>query len=256
MARKLKRFATGGDAVTGSRYSRKTDDIEKDYQKALKRGKDADVAKAKRDQRLADARDDLAKWRGEDRSETRAAERAAERNLTMTRRYGAASAPKVLEAEASKPLDVGPIDSSKLLAPEVKKPVVSRSRTRAPASPPAAARAPAPPAAARAPASPAKLPEWVSRRGIRDYISPTPAARAPALPKPKEEIAARVGTRPPLQSLVATNIAGRKRDLSPEQLRKLEEARQRSGTRTSGFAEGGKIDGCAVRGKTRAKRTK
>jgi hypothetical protein len=40
-------------------------------------------------QRTADAKDDLAKRTGADRSSTRAAERAAESNLTKTRKYGA-----------------------------------------------------------------------------------------------------------------------------------------------------------------------
>ena len=76
------------------RLKRKKEDIESDYRKALAKGKDADVAKAKYDQRMADAADDYAKWTKADRTQTKAAEAAAEKNLTMTRRYGAAKPEK------------------------------------------------------------------------------------------------------------------------------------------------------------------
>lgn len=71
------------------RLKRKKEDIESDYRKALAKGKDADVAKAKYDQRMADAADDYAKWTKADRTQTKAAEAAAEKNLTNVRRYGA-----------------------------------------------------------------------------------------------------------------------------------------------------------------------
>ena len=89
MARKMKKFSAGG---AQGRYDRRMADIEKDYAKAMTRktGKAAEVAEAKRQQRIADAKDDLAKRTGADRSATRAAERLAESNLTKTRKYGAA----------------------------------------------------------------------------------------------------------------------------------------------------------------------
>ena len=97
MAHKMRKFSAGG---AQGRYDRRMADIEKDYAKAMTRktGKAAEVADAKRQQRIADAKDDLAKRTGADRSATRAAERAAERNLKMTRKYGA---PKAVTTEAS-----------------------------------------------------------------------------------------------------------------------------------------------------------
>ena len=87
MARTMKKFSAGG---AQGRYDRRMADIEKDYKKAMTRktGKDAEVAEAKRQQRIADAKDDLAKRTGADRTATRAAERAAEDTLRSTRRQG------------------------------------------------------------------------------------------------------------------------------------------------------------------------
>jgi hypothetical protein len=97
MARTMKKFSAGG---AQGRYDRRMADIEKDYAKAMARktGKAAEVAEAKRQQRIADAKDDLAKRTGADRTATRAAERLAESNLTKTRKYGA---PKAVTTEAS-----------------------------------------------------------------------------------------------------------------------------------------------------------
>ena len=88
MARAMKKFSAGG---AQGKYDRRMADIEKDFKKAMARktGKDAEVAEAKRQQRIADAKDDLAKRTGADRTATRAAERLAESNLTKTRKYGA-----------------------------------------------------------------------------------------------------------------------------------------------------------------------
>jgi len=68
------------------RMKRKTDDIEKDYKIALAKGKNADIAKAKYEQRMADAKDDYAKWTKADRSQTSAAEKAAEMALSEARK--------------------------------------------------------------------------------------------------------------------------------------------------------------------------
>ena len=89
--RKMKKFAAGGSDKYKAKYDRKVADIKSDYDKAMKgkTGKAADVAKAKYEQRMADAKDDLAKWTKSDRTETRAGEKAAERNLSMTRKFGA-----------------------------------------------------------------------------------------------------------------------------------------------------------------------
>jgi hypothetical protein len=93
----MKKFSAGG---AQGRYDRRMADIEKDYAKAMTRktGKAAEVAEAKRQQRIADAKDDFAKRTGADRTSTRAAERTAESNLTKTRKYGA---PKAVTTEAS-----------------------------------------------------------------------------------------------------------------------------------------------------------
>lgn len=89
MARKMKKFSEGG---AQGRYSRRMADIDKDFAKDSKgkSGKALEVLEAKRAQRTADAKDDLAKRTGADRTATRAAEKAAEGNLTKTRKYGAA----------------------------------------------------------------------------------------------------------------------------------------------------------------------
>ena len=87
----VKKRADGGSVDRNkARLDRKIADIEKDYQKAQASGKGA-VAKAKYEQRMADARDDYAKWTGADRTETRAAESAAEKALTEARRTKGAS---------------------------------------------------------------------------------------------------------------------------------------------------------------------
>jgi len=100
MARTMKKFSAGG---AQGRYDRRMADIEKDFAKAMTRktGKAAEVAEAKRQQRIADAKDDLAKRTGADRTATRAAERLAESNLTKTRKYGAPQAVSKLEPVAS-----------------------------------------------------------------------------------------------------------------------------------------------------------
>ena len=91
MVRKVKKFATGGSAKYDAKIARKRADIESDYQKALKGGKNKDVAKAKYEQRMADADDDYAKWTGADRTKTRAAEKQSEATLSEARRTKGAS---------------------------------------------------------------------------------------------------------------------------------------------------------------------
>jgi hypothetical protein len=88
MARVMKKFSAGG---AQGRYDRRMADIDKDFTKDSKgkSGRALEVLEAKRAQRTADAKDDLAKRTGADRTATRAAERAAESNLTKTRKYGA-----------------------------------------------------------------------------------------------------------------------------------------------------------------------
>lgn len=144
MARKMK-FAEGGSSKYDERYKRKLADIEKDYAKASKgkTGKAADVAKAKYEQRMADAKDDLAKWTKSDRTQTRAAEKSAERNLSMTRKYGATKSATEKDvgetARVSTPSDV-------IKAPAIDSKFVPKAQAKAPSKPAAkpAAKADAP----------------------------------------------------------------------------------------------------------------
>lgn len=129
MARKVRKFSEGG---AQGKYDRRMADIEKDFKKdsSGKSGKAAEVLAAKRDQRIADAKDDLAKRTGKDRTATRAAESAAESNLTKTRKYGAAKSvtqeKPASEAKVTDSLPTPKMDSSigKKAAP---KPAVRRS---------------------------------------------------------------------------------------------------------------------------------
>lgn len=91
MVRRMKKFAAGGSAKYDAKIARKRADIESDYQKALKSGKNKDVAKAKYEQRMADADDDYAKWTKADRTQTRAAEKKSEATLSEARRTKGAS---------------------------------------------------------------------------------------------------------------------------------------------------------------------
>jgi hypothetical protein len=129
MARTMKKFSAGG---AQGRYDRRMADIEKDFKKnsAGKSGKALEVLEAKRMQRTADAKDDLAKRTGADRTATRAAERAAESNLTKTRKYGAPQAVSKLEPVASEKI------TETLSLP---KPGLATSTKKAPAKAPAKA---------------------------------------------------------------------------------------------------------------------
>jgi hypothetical protein len=122
----MKKFSAGG---AQGRYDRRMADIEKDFKKnsAGKSGKALEVLEAKRMQRTADAKDDLAKRTGADRTATRAAESAAERNLTMTRKYGAPQAVSKLAPVASEKitetLSLPKMDRSIGAKPKASKPV-------------------------------------------------------------------------------------------------------------------------------------
>jgi len=133
MARKMKKFSAGG---AQGRYDRRMADIEKDFKKnsAGKSGKALEVLEAKRMQRTADAKDDLAKRTGADRTATRAAERAAESNLTKTRKYGAPQMVSKFEPVASEKI------TETLSLP---KPGLATSTKKAPAK--VAAKSPAKP---------------------------------------------------------------------------------------------------------------
>ena len=124
MARKkMRKFSEGGSDKYKARYDRKVADIESDYKKAQgrKTGRDAEVAKAKYEQRMADAKDDLAKWTKSDRTATRAAESAAEKNLSMTRKFGARSSEGLVAKAEDKLADKAPLSSVNVPAASVPK---------------------------------------------------------------------------------------------------------------------------------------
>jgi hypothetical protein len=101
----MKKFSAGG---AQGRYDRRMADIDKDFKKdsAGKTGRALEVLEAKRMQRTADAKDDLAKRTGADRTATRKAEYDAEKNLSRTRKFGAdkpAAEPAKTTAPAAAP---------------------------------------------------------------------------------------------------------------------------------------------------------
>lgn len=137
--RKMRKFAEGGSDKYKAKYDRKVADIKSDYDKAMKgkTGKAADVAKAKYEQRMADAKDDLAKWTKSDRTETRAGEKAAERNLSMTRKFGAMQS----AVKADNVAKTAPMDDVLKSAPKPQMPSKSEAKpTRRAAPTPAPAR--------------------------------------------------------------------------------------------------------------------
>lgn len=289
--RRMRRFAEGGSATQQARYNRKTADIESDYQKALKAGKNADIAKAKYDQRMADAADDLAKWTKADRSQTRMDEQAAERRLSEARRTQGASMREMARVgESLSPSE--PIKTPKIEAPDLsgyfKAPTSSKAAAprRAPATQAPARREEAPKSsgawygrpAASTPTTPSKLQQDYDRgAAMRKSLTPTSERVTPDMIAAVRRFAG--------PDVPAYNAFGDRP--SPEQLRRQAEAKTRAaqiwreagkkvsqekrkggsvkkkpvkkscgGGMTKGYAKGGSIDGCAVRGKTRAKRTK
>ena len=166
-------FKDGGRAE--SMRDRRMKDIEKDYKAALAKGKNEDVAKAKYEQRKADAADDYAKRTKADRTETRAAEKAAEANLTKTRKYGApkavtteAPAAKVTEAMSAPKMD------SSIGAKPAAKPA-AKAPARTPSRAPAARRVVTPTAAPARVAAPAPA----ASRAFSSIAAPALIARSP-----------------------------------------------------------------------------
>lgn len=175
MAERLKERVKAGNYKDGgkadSRYKRKMADIEKDFRIAMAKGKDADVAKAKMNQRIADAKDDLAKATKQDRTATKAAEKAAERELTMTRRYGAAK-PKMEDKPIAAPKAMSDAESASVsaLKPAAGLTAVSQSQKAKPA-----AKVAAP--ARRTVSAPPRMQGRVA--AAQDAKAPAPAAPAP-----------------------------------------------------------------------------
>lgn len=329
--RKMRRFAEGGDTYQTARRARKEADIESDYQKALKAGKNAQIALAKKEQRMADAADDFAKWTRADRTQTRAAERAAESALSEARRTQGRSITDRDLGSRINPAPTEPIKTPKIEAPDLS------GYFKAPTSSKAAAPRPRPRPATTAPTSAPRTQRagvtysgdaltreqarlaaadkaYRAARGIPDTgfggSSPAPAlapssASATASSTPTVSDRAQNLRAQVLRALQARQAGTPAFTMSfpstarADDLRRAAEARRRSriavnpddtGEEDSGYrkggsikkkpakkmakggaakkpvkkscgggmryAKGGSIDGCAVRGKTRAKRTK
>jgi hypothetical protein len=171
-------FKDGGRAE--SMRDRRMKDIEKDFKIALAKGKNEDLAKAKYEQRKADAADDYAKRTKADRTETRAAEKAAERTLTKVRKYGA---PKAVTTEAP---EAKVMDSmSAMAAPKMDSSIGAKPSAKTPAKTPAKApkRVAAPARAATPTAAPAPAPARTAapasnnRTALAGFAAPALLAR-------------------------------------------------------------------------------
>lgn len=133
------------------------------------------------------------------------------------------------------------------------------AKRAAPAAKPAASKPAASKPAAPAPAKRTEAPRSAGpmKSGFKSAMGPSASsdfsnAKIPSRLNPANKSAPAKASRPSVADVTRTDIAGRKVDLSPDKKRKLQEAINRSGAR-SGFAKGGSIDGCAVRGKTKAR---
>ena len=254
--RKMKKFSKGGKTSRADTMrDRRMADIESDYQKALRKGKSEKEAQAKRDQRIADAKDDYAKRTGADRTETRAAEKAAEARLTASRRSPDKDVKSV--SVASTPSAMTKVDTT--------------------------AKADTPNFSAAKP-KPAARQDSKPKPVARQDSKPKPAAAAPAKEKPKRDLmagyrnaAARQAAESPdtkkrISQLLSGPITDPRKVVAREtanaaQAKANTEARRRImalGQRPAKFkepvstryAKGGKIDGAAIRGKTKLKRSK
>lgn len=232
--RKARKFSEGGRA--SAMRDRRMADIEKDYKKALARGMSEREAQAKREQRIADAQDDYAKRTGADRTQTRAAERAAEQKLTATRRGAdTGTQPVSVLKDGAKPLTSAKLDAPDVTIPDVAPKKPSGSTPRKPAPRRAAAPKPKP------------KPDVSLQVAIR-----RPAATAKPDSKPKPES---VGKR------IMRTSARRQNDQLSQLGREIGSffsplLKNKYSDRAKGYAKGGKIDGCAVRGMTKATRKK
>lgn len=253
LATEMGGMAKGGRAQ--ARYDRKIKDIESDYAKAMK-GKNPDVAKAKYEQRMADARDDMAKWTGADRTATSAAEKAAESALTTARktkgqsirdRDAQAGATRAAQAAVAKAdVERGPVTPSKM---DIKPMEVAVQQAKARAKAPVARAAPAMRQAAAAPAPVVTSPafERLSTMNPMATAARPAAASAPA-------------ARTPLVNLKTTSPSDRASANAArlEKLRQKAEAPGATGYDKSTYEfyrkhptaakDGGKIAKCAVGG--------
>lgn len=165
---------------------RRMKDIEKDYKIALAKGKNEGVAKAKYEQRKADAADDYAKRTKADRTKTKAGERAAEAALTEARRTKGESIKKrdmaadINKYFAGKDMTPKAAEPAKAAAPAAAKPEVKKSVVKAPAkraSTPRTEIRTATPAAAAAPAAAAPAPAAKNNTAFSNIAVPSLLAR-------------------------------------------------------------------------------
>jgi hypothetical protein len=324
MARKpLKKFADGGAAQ--SRYARKVADIQSDYAKQAKSG-NASVAAAKRDQRLADAKDDLAKWTGADRTQTRAGESAAEAALSEARRTRGVSYARsqaISNASSDKPAVTKAVSAGDLSKPTEPKTFAeafraarkdkgagetftwrgksfttdyASNKSAAPAarqkpSAPTATQKPNTSTTKQGPAAPAV------KQADNPAVTAAPTQQRRSFGQSSAGAAAFEAGQRVLEAQAAADAARAAKDAAADAARAAKDAADRkakmmalmqnqsamsiptapaslpmgrqpmaaTGYKKGGkvkaapvkkFAKGGSIDGCAIRGKTRAKRTK
>jgi hypothetical protein len=182
-------FKDGGRAE--SMRDRRMKDIEKDYKIALAKGKNEGVAKAKYEQRKADAADDYAKRTKGDRTATSAAERAAEASLKEARRTKGESIKKRDMANdigkffAGKDMTPKAAAPAKAAEPAAVKPVVKKTVAKAPKRVVAPARAATPAAAPARTVTPAPAraatpaPAANNRTAFANIATPALIARTP-----------------------------------------------------------------------------
>jgi hypothetical protein len=237
----MKKFGTGkryADAGTVTkapemslndiRLRRKTDDIQSDYMKAQARnaGNTAklNVAKAKYEQRMADAKDDMAKWSGSDRTATRKGEADAEAALTQARRTrGQSIADR--DTAAAKPTAT-PAATTATAATAAKPDYDKMSFAKAFA------------AARKVPGRPNFM--YRGKPITTDFRGEDPKATAAA------RLAYANANDPEFKSFGPLGLGDMR--AKGGAIKKKPAAKK--------YAKGGSIDGCAIRGKTRAGRTK
>lgn len=273
--RKMRKFSQGGRAE--ARRDRRMADIEKDYQRAIAKGKSEKEARAKRDQRVADARDDYAKRTGADRTETLAAEKAAEERLSRARRSPDKDMKPVSVLSGGDKSVAAKADMPKVDTPKVgdDKPKAAsydsmsfgaafrqamkdkgRGETftwkgksykletagSAPAKKPPRVATPTPAPANRSP------------RYSANFGAPSVKAKDKAKRPLFGEDAVLVGTRSPAAR--AARLEELRRSAEAPGATRFARDRYRMARETNMYAKGGKVDGIAVRGKTKLKRKK
>lgn len=232
--RKVKKFSEGGRAA--ARRDRRMADIEKDYQKALAKGKSEKEARAKRAQRIADTEDDYAKHTGADRTKTRAAEKAAEARLSAARRSPDKDMKPLafLNQDTPAPLPTPKIDTPKVEAAPAKK-------AEAPRKKPAAKKRSAPRPAEKP--APVRYGASFGKPETKPKAKPTFNMRA--LRDLEAEVTRPKGSKTESPGRYMTRTSAQRQQAQIDEL-----------LRPFKFAKGGKIDGIAMRGKTRLKRKK